>query len=540
MISDPQAEIAAIHAEVAAMGDHLSRNLAEGKAYCKKHDRMRAESERLRTRKLVSQMVASTPEGRIAAAKAAASAVHAQINEIAAQGDLQALDSQAPGERPSRVADVRIDDLHSLFSMRDKLLEWLRERIETIYAKINWQTRKGKKGYFNVAVNDNGIPIDKALTILAHLHDIVDGTGEKDLNHRVDAVIECGLYPKIKKGKFAYSRRCQDEEHCELCNWVNISAGLKELLVGYSESAFYDGGNWFAITVAPRTNRKLAKAAGRTLIPEDWQRENPESAVFRESYLPRAFKFPDPFLDHDWADWDTCSDIRYFLGAVQSVLGKMVKNGWLDGIRAKVENSIEFLPFKSHQHWHGVGSSRCEHDPQKMADFIYTEINAILAKTCPGLYADVLVAVISTPEDLQQWITYITKTVDLVGAVESVYNRHPGLRETDPLFRQFYQELQLYPARSRAVFGMIRHTLTDERGKHTHRLQRNYVRGNHKFGKGSILSESKRHRLWRKANAKRVKVTRQESRREAKRTEKKLTKDRAKAATRFREQEGQN
>jgi hypothetical protein len=41
-----------------------------------------------------------------------------------------------------------------------------------------------------------------------------------------------------------------------------------------------------------------------------------------------------------------------------------------------------------------------------------------------------------------------------------------------------------------------------ELGKHTYRLNRRYVAGNHKFGKGSILSESERHRLWREAHAK--------------------------------------
>jgi len=173
------------------------------------------------------------------------------------------------------------------------------------------------------------------------------------------------------------------------------------------------------------------------------------------------------------------SDIRCLLGAARFVFGKLVKNGWLDGIHARVENSTEFLPFASHQHWHAVGSSICEHDPQKIADFIQTEVNGVLANTCPGIYADVLVATSSTPEDLRRWINYITKTVDLVGAVESVYNRYPGLRETDVLFQEFYRELQLYPCRSESVFGMIRCPQADERGKHTYQLRHRYVRGTH-------------------------------------------------------------
>lgn len=207
-------------------------------------------------------------------------------------------------------------------------------------------------------------------------------------------------------------------------------------------------------------------------------------------------------------DWAVGACIRFFLGAVQCVFGKLVKNGWLDGIRAKVENSVEFLPFRSHQHWHGVGCSMSEHDPQKMADFIKAEVDAVLANTEPGLHADVLVAVISTPEDLQKWVNYINKTVNLVEPVESIYNRYPSLKRTDALFMQFMQELRLYPQRSRQVFGMARNTVFDETGKHTYMLRRRYVAGIHKFGKGSVLSESKRHREWRKRNAKRVKEAR--------------------------------
>jgi hypothetical protein len=138
-----------------------------------------------------------------------------------------------------------------------------------------------------------------------------------------------------------------------------------------------------------------------------------------------------------------------------------------------------------------------------MADFIHSEVNEMLANTCPGIYADVLVATIFTPEDLRRWIKYITKTVDLVGAVESVYSRYQTLWETDSTFSQFYRELQLYPCRSRSVFGMIRCPQANERGKHTYQLRRRYVRGNHKFGKGSILSESERHESWREACAER-------------------------------------
>ena len=100
----------------------------------------------------------------------------------------------------------------------------------------------------------------------------------------------------------------------------------------------------------------------------------------------------------------------------------------------------------------------------------------------------------------------MNKTVNTASAVDSFYNRHPGLDRTDPTFRNLLAELRLFPERSRRVFGMIRVPLPGKsvRGAHTYMLRRRYVHGSHKFGKRSILTESKRHRLWREAHAERA------------------------------------
>jgi hypothetical protein len=489
----------------------MARWLTERTAHFKALANQVAESCRKRTQKIVDEMASSTPAARIAAAKARARATYTKIDEINAQADLKTAQNQT--SVVSAVLDaVRIDDLDELFKIRDQLPDWLHERIKNVYAKVNWVKNNGKKGPFTVAVHDNHIPVDKALTILAHLHSFPGGEA---LDGCVDAVIECGLFPKVKKGVFKkgkkvgeehmfhYSQRCQDGEHCNLCNYINISDGLKILLESYDESAFYHGGSWFAFSVAPRSDPAKAKAIGRTLVPEDWIYENPNSIVFRESYQGRAFKYGDVVDVDEDQDWHVESAIRRFLGAVQCALGKLIKNGWLDGIRAKIENSIEFLPFASHQHWHAVGSSKCEHDPRKMAEFIKAEADEILAHSCLGLYADVMVAVIAESADLERWVRYINKPVDLVGPIDSVYNRFPGLRRSDEKFKEMYEELCLYLVRSRRVFGMIRHPPSedDERGAHTYQLYRRYVRGNHKFGVGSILSEPPRHRKWRKRHA---------------------------------------
>lgn len=484
------------------------RRLKQESAFVKTLDRKDAERRRKRTQKLVEDMVKRTgksnAESRAAAAKARARDVHARIDECTSRSDLAA-SNEPSAAGPQALTEIRIDDLRTLFTTREELPDWLRERIEKIHAKIHWQTRKGKKGYFNVAVHKNQIPIDKTLTILAHLFKIPDDL-DLNLNAWVDTVIECGLFSRIKQGKFEYGRRCQDPEHCELCNYLDISCGLKTLFAAYSARAFHRAGNSFAITVAPRTQRAKAKAVGRTLGPKDWDYANQESAVYRESRQGRAFVYPNPF--EDGMDWQVESDIRRFLGAVLFTLGKLVKNGWLDGIRGKIENSVEFLPFKSHQHWHAVGSSKSEHDPQKMAEFVKENVDVLLAKTCPGIYADVVVAIIPTPEDLRRWVKYSHKPVDLIGPVASVYNRFPGLRRTDPVFKKFFEELRLYPQRTRQVFKSARQMLDDERGAHTYTLRRHLVRGNHKFGRGSVLTEPKRHRLWRQAHRERTALRR--------------------------------
>ena len=373
--------------------------------------------------------------------------------------------------------------------------------------------------------------MDKSLTILASIHGAHDG-GKQYFDGLVDSIIECGLFPKVKRGiykkgkrvgeehLFHYGRRCQNGEHCELCNHLNVSDGLKELLFAYDEAAFHGGGNWFALTVAPRTDAAQAHAVGRMLTPKDWNHENPQSVIFRESRSGRAFVYPNAADANESYDWAIESQIRRFL----VTLGKLVKNGWLDGVRARVENSVQFLPYASHQYWHAVGSSKFEHDLQAMADFIKEEVDAIMAETSPGLFADVMVAQIPSPKDLTRWIRYMNKTVNLVEAVESVYKNHPNMVRGDALFEDFYEELLCYLERSSRVFGMIRVVTTNERGKHTYRLNRRYVKGNHQFGNVSILSESERHERWRKDHAKTENRRRAKRRRSARKLQKKRLK----------------
>ena len=102
----------------------------------------------------------------------------------------------------------------------------------------------------------------------------------------------------------------------------------------------------------------------------------------------------------------------------------------------------------------------------------------------------------------------MNKTLDLVTPVASIYNRYPNLRRSDPIFERFMGEFRLVQERTRRVFRMIRHDIEGVAGDHTYMLRKRYVRGTHKFGVRTVLTESRRHRHWRKNHAKRAAMLR--------------------------------
>jgi hypothetical protein len=139
-----------------------------------------------------------------------------------------------------------------------------------------------------------------------------------------------------------------------------------------------------------------------------------------------------------------------------------------------------------------------------MAAWIKEQVDDELEHHWLSAYADVHVVGIPTPEDLLKWVNYCNKPLDLAGAVDSVYNRHPGLRRDQQIFKQFSAELNLMPVRQFTLFKYKRLNAfeANEKGAHTYCLRRRYVSGNHKFSSGSILNESPEHRKWRQKHAK--------------------------------------
>jgi hypothetical protein len=71
----------------------LLRRLLKEKAYAKDIARKDAERRRARTQRLIKELLESTPESRLDAASARAAAVFTQVEQIAAQADLQAAET---------------------------------------------------------------------------------------------------------------------------------------------------------------------------------------------------------------------------------------------------------------------------------------------------------------------------------------------------------------------------------------------------------------------------------------------------------------
>ena len=70
------------------LNSRVIRHVFEDEAYLKAVTRKEAESQRKRTQAAINRSAANNPESHIAAAKAHAAAVYAQINDIAARTDL--------------------------------------------------------------------------------------------------------------------------------------------------------------------------------------------------------------------------------------------------------------------------------------------------------------------------------------------------------------------------------------------------------------------------------------------------------------------
>jgi hypothetical protein len=424
---------------------------------------------------------------------AEAAFVHSTINKI---NSLE--DAKAPGPRSSDFPPI--NDLLECFKRRKFYPELIRRRIEYSNAKVHWKLN-GKAGFFNKAVHRHRIPVDQMLCILSNFQRF-DQDGVVDVDGRVEAVIECGLFPARKIGSRFYKRYCQDLDHCHLCNYRANTGGLREFFQAYDSTMFNRAGTSFAITIAPSTSKSTAQSRYGTIAEPDWDSANEQSLVYGHSTSGRVFAYTDQFGE-EGNDLAVSRKIRRFLTGCRDTLKNAVKAGLLDGVRAKVENSVEFMPFKSHQHVHAVGSSLCESDPRPLAEYLRTELDSKLRETCPGVFADVTVVIIPTPEDLRCWIQYMQKTVDLPGAVGSAYDRHPKLYSDRRTVNTLMEQLWNYFIRSSLVFSRFSdESCADEIPGGTPRLFRTYAYGNHKFGKGSILTESERHTRWRESHAK--------------------------------------
>lgn len=471
----------------------LIASLREEEAFL--HDWNRREAEALQSHR---QRQVDRLADQASKQKRSDQAVRDQIREMAGTAG-----TAGKGVTHDQFADlicrIPLYDFDSLFKIIDMLPSWYAKRLGWINGQINWTTSKGKPAYFN-KVNATGIPVAQRMAILASIIDVENDHGEGDW---IDPILTCGLFPR-KKGRHRFVRHCQELDFCLKCTWANINNGIDKLQRAYDNEAFATGGNFFAITIAPRIRKsrdgRCAAAHGGPLTKADWEVVNPDSVVFGEVHQPKVFEYPPDYYGGDALDEFTVEHkIRCFMGAAQKALQLLVRNHRCDGVRGKAEVALDFLPYRAHWHWHALASSVVESDAQKLADFLKREVDAILRKDRVGLVCSVEVRRIPTQEDLQKWVAYIYKPIDLLFPVLDFYDRHQ-CRPSRADMEQLLLELRLLRQRIKRTWKMKRLPHFPEEGKHTYRLQRSFAAGTHRFGKGSILYESRKDRERRLAD----------------------------------------
>ena len=385
----------------------------------------------------------------------------------------RALESTLP-ERDIR--EVRIDDFEGLFRNRNQLSTTLKRRIELICAKMMSKKKDGKLSFFAKAFRQRRVPVDKALCIYAHMEAGYTGI-DVGVDRWVRPLIECGLYSWVHNGIEMYMRRC-NRAQCSLCNYLRPDGGLKVLLESYDEHCFWKGGNWFEITLAPR-------------------RIGSEGVLLNG----KAFRWPSGLEQEDFNDTLVQAEIRSFLGTCMRGMSLLHKNHWLDGFRGKVEDCPDFMPYRTHHHWHFVASSTRHTDTDQMQRFLEGEINSELAALSSTVRVDVEIRRINDSEDLSRWVKYMTKESWLNKGVDSVYNRYPGIGKNPRQLQQFLNEIRAWWQREKYIFKFRALALATP-GRNEYNVRRVYCVGNHKFGSDSILSESRWHESHRRARAK--------------------------------------
>ena len=370
------------------------------------------------------------------------------------------------------------------FQFREELSATIRHRLEIAAAKLEWKQRDGTPGFFANLVK-NGIDWKSEISVVASV-----------LKDWAEKVVCCGLWTK-GRGHPKNSGRCHLLDHCRLCGWIDYGSILQSSL-GAETDTFHlgiaGGLSWYAIHLSVRDCAGNARAVGRDIRDDDWDFLS-EAGVFSGLYDPR----PVTLHSEDGCDFGGVHTCRYVFLAAQSALKSTLPAGLLHGFRSKAETALTLMPLRGLPHVHAVANGPAD-DPQHLANELKASMDDLLAQHARRmqrpLYASVRVFRLLTPEDLERAALYLEKPIPLGELVKEVLARPEAKRPDgswDDLFleRLHGELLDLYEL-ARGLRSKHQSSRPELQG-----TARRCCRGNMRFGKGSLLADTERHRDYR-------------------------------------------
>lgn len=381
----------------------------------------------------------------------------------------------------------RLEDLTDFdyrLQFADELPAYIRHRLEIAAARLKWKKGDLSPGYF-ANLQQNGIDWKSEISVLTSIY-----------QDWVDRVVSCGIWTR-GRGHPKNSGRCHLHDLCRLCSWIDYGSVLKSSL-GADTVTFYRGIaarlSWYAIHLSVRDCAGNAQAEGRDIRREDWDYLS-EAGFFSGLYDPR----PVDLLRDDGCDMGGVNTCRYVFLAAQTALKSIKDSGLLQGFRCKSETALDLMPLRGLPHSHGVANGP-QDDPQHLAAELKIQMDAVLRqysrKMQRPLYASVRVFRLLTPEDLERAALYLEKPIPVGELVKHVLAR-PGAQKPDGTWDERFLEslnwelLELYDTAHR-LRSKYQTTAPELKGT-TSRC----CRGNMRFGAGSVLAETEKHREYR-------------------------------------------
>lgn len=328
----------------------------------------------------------------------------------------------------------KLTDFDYRFRHREHMHPWMRRRYQYVAGKLMHVQKNGKPGYFRRLV-ENGIDFKSEISVIASM----PGTWAED-------VCKCGIGTKVFPKNKWNSGRCHKHHFCRLCSWVDYGRLLKESY-GQRTRTFFRaaaaGQRFLAIHLSVRDHRENARAIGRTLKEEDFDILNLDHGLYSEIYASHPVHLGGTEGRDDISGLITCHRVS---NACMKALRSVYKQGWLRGLKAKLETAFQLRPAKALPHLHAIATADLEVDPQFLADELKAEMDAVLESFISDLqlplYASVRVFAIESPEHLESAAEYLEKVVPLGLLVNEALDRNRALDPDGKRNAQFYELLE--------------------------------------------------------------------------------------------------